>query len=376
MKNEKRLIILEIILVIITLIAMIFNKNITRQIFAVILLIYMIINKILIKTDKISYASSRKITILLTIMGIIYVSLLYFLGIYAGYYYSIVKLSIWSIINYIIPYVVVIISSEIIRKNILLKENKISKYLVLLVMVMIDVILSTNIYNLETVNDYFTLISFIIVSSIANNILYGYIIKKYRSAKGIIIYRIITTLYMYVIPITPNIYIFLESVIKMVMPHIIYVIIEFFDNKKEQIISVKEKKKNTIILIISCIIIVLIIMLVSCQFKYGVLVVGSGSMTGTINKGDIILYKRYEEEEEVKKGDIIVFNGEGIKVIHRIIDEKMIGGTKIYYTQGDANVNKDEGYRVYEDIVGEVKIRIPYLGYFTLWINDLIGGNI
>ena len=229
MKNEKRLIILEIILVIITLIAMIFNKNITRQIFAVILLIYMIINKILIKTDKISYASSRKITILLTIMGIIYVSLLYFLGIYAGYYYSIVKLSIWSIINYIIPYVVVIISSEIIRKNILLKENKISKYLVLLVMVMIDVILSTNIYNLETVNDYFTLISFIIVSSIANNILYGYIIKKYRSARGIIIYRIITTLYMYVIPITPNIYIFLESVIKMVMPYIIYVIIEFFD---------------------------------------------------------------------------------------------------------------------------------------------------
>ena len=60
MKNEKRLIILEIILVIITLIAMIFNKNITRQIFAVILLIYMIINKILIKTDNLNLSIGEK----------------------------------------------------------------------------------------------------------------------------------------------------------------------------------------------------------------------------------------------------------------------------------------------------------------------------
>ncbi len=36
-------------------------------------------------------------------------------------------------------------------------------------------------------------------------------------------------------------------------------------------------------------------MVVSCRFRYGTLVIGTGSMTGTINKGDIIIYERYEK---------------------------------------------------------------------------------
>lgn len=68
--------------------------------------------------------------------------------------------------------------------------------------------------------------TFILFPSIANNILYSYIIKKYKNMKAIIIYRIITTLYMYIIPIVPNIHIFFESILKVVVPYIIYVILE------------------------------------------------------------------------------------------------------------------------------------------------------
>ena len=180
---------------------------------------------------------------------------------------------------------------------------------------------------------------------------------------------------MYFIPITPDIYIFLESVFKLILPYIMYVIVESFFGKKDEMISTKHQRRDTIILIISIIIVVLIIMLVSCKFKFGALVIGSGSMTGTINKGDIIIYEKYDEEQEIKVGDIIVFNNDDTKIIHRIIDKKTIGGKPIYHTQGDANLTRDEGYRVYDDIVGQVKLRIPYIGYFTLWINGLIGGN-
>ena len=41
-------------------------------------------------------------------------------------------------------------------------------------------------------------------------------------------------------------------------------------------------------------------MLISCKFKFGVLVIGSGSMTGTINKGDIVLYETYGKNDELK----------------------------------------------------------------------------
>lgn len=375
MKKEKRLVILEVILLIIMVIAMFLSKVITRQILAIILLIYAILNKVLVKNDKISYANSRNFTIMLTIIGLVYVGFLYFLGLFTGFYHSTVQLTFWSIINYIIPFIIIIISSEIIRKNILLREYKISKYIIVIAMIMLDIVINTNIYNLSTANDYFTLISFIVISSIANNIFFNYSVKKFRNATAIIIYKIITTLYMYFIPITPDIYIFLESVFKLILPYIMYVIVESFFGKKDEMISTKHKRRDTIILIISIIIVVLIIMLVSCKFKFGALVIGSGSMTGTINKGDIIIYEKYDEEQEIKVGDIIVFNNDGTKIIHRIIDKKTIGGKQIYHTQGDANLTRDEGYRVYDDIVGQVKLRIPYIGYFTLWINGLIGGN-
>ena len=375
MKKDKRLIIFEVILLLIIISAMFFNKIITRQILAIILLIYTIFNKVLVKNDKIGYSNSRNFTIMLTIIGLVYVGFLYFLGIFAGFYRSTVQLTLWSIANYIIPFIIIIISSEITRKNLLLRENKILQYIIVIAMVMLDVVINTNIYNLDSVNDYFTLVTFIIISSIANNIFFNYSVKKFRNATAIIIYKIITTLYMYFIPITPDIYIFLESVFKLILPYIMYAIVQTFYGKKEEIISTKHKRRDTVILIISIIIIVLIIMLVSCKFKFGALVVGSASMTGTINKGDIIIYEKYEEEEQVKVGSVIVFNNDDTKIIHRIIDKKTIGGKLIYHTQGDANQTKDEGYRVYEDIYGQVKLRIPYIGYFTLWINDLLGGN-
>ena len=375
MKKERRLIILEIIFGLIVLVAMFFNDYINRQIFAIVLLIYMLFNKLLLKNGKITYSISRKISILLIIMGSIYVAFLYFLGLFTGFYYSTVQLSLWSVFNYIIPYAAIIISTEIIRKNILLKENKISKYVVLAIMVILDIVLSTNIYNLKTVNDYFTLISFIIISSIANNMFFYYIIIKYRSSIGIIIYRLITTLYMYILPITPNIYIFLESVIRIIVPYILYVIIETLYNKKNEIISIKQRQKNTISFIVCCIIIIVIVMLISCQFKYGVLVVGSESMTGTIDKGDLVLYERYNEEEQINVGDIIVFQEDDTKIIHRIIEKRFNGKNTIYYTQGDANLNRDDGYRLYDEIIGKVKLKLPYVGYFTLWINDLLKGE-
>ena len=202
MKNEKvRLYTIEFMLIIFLLLAMIFNDTITRQVTAVVLLVSMIISVKLIKTDKTKLTNNRQIIILLSAFGILYLATIYILGIFVGFYSATVKLSIWSILNYIIPYIVIIVSSEIIRKSVLLKEDKKSKIIILIAMVMLDVYLSTNIYSLETVNDYFVLIGFIVFSSIANNLLYNYIIIQYRNEKAIIAYRLITTLYSYIIPI-------------------------------------------------------------------------------------------------------------------------------------------------------------------------------
>ena len=371
MKSEKiKIYVIEIALIIFFLLVMIFNKVITRQILAIVLLVFMGITTLLIKTYKMDLTNKRQIILLLTGIGVIYVAVLYLIGIFAGFYNATVKLSLWSIWKYIIPYIVIIISSEMIRKKIVLKEDKISKIIILVIMVMLDVILTTNIYNLNTAKDYFTLVSFVIFASIANNLLFNYIEIQYRNAKAIIIYRIITTVYVYVFPIIPDLYIFLESIIKMVVPYIIYIILENVYSKQKLVVTIETRKKERIISTIVCIITVIIVMLISCKFKYGVLVIGSGSMTGTINKGDIILYEKYKNTDDIKVGNIIVFYEDDIKVIHRIIDQKLMGEETRYYTKGDANQKQDEGYRETKDIIGQVKARIPYMGWFTLWIND------
>ena len=371
MKSEKiKIYVIEIALIIFFLLAMIFNKVITRQILAIVLLVFMGITTLLIKTYKMDLTNKRQIILLLTGIGVIYVAVLYLIGIFAGFYNATVKLSLWSIWKYIIPYIVIIISSEMIRKKIVLKEDKISKIIILVIMVMLDVILTTNIYNLNTAKDYFTLVSFVIFASIANNLLFNYIEIQYRNAKAIIIYRIITTVYVYVFPIIPDLYIFLESIIKMVVPYIIYIILENVYSKQKLVVTIETRKKERIISTIVCIITVIIVMLISCKFKYGDLVIGSGSMTGTINKGDIILYEKYKNTDDIKVGNIIVFYEDDIKVIHRIIDQKLMGEETRYYTKGDANQKQDEGYRETKDIIGQVKARIPYMGWFTLWIND------
>lgn len=375
MKNEKiRLYAVELSLIIFLLLAMMFSDIFTRKIISIILLVFMIISVILIKTKKIKSINNKQTTILLSAFGIIYIVIIYIIGIFTGFYRATVQFSLWSILNYIIPYIVIIVSSEIIRKTILLKESKKSQAIILVAMVILDVILWTNIYNLKTLKDYFTLMTFIIFSSIANNLLYNYIIIKYGNWNAIIIYRLITTLYMYIIPFLPDFHIFLEAIIRLIVPYIIYIILEQINgiNKKANVIPVKQKYKEIIISTITFGIVAIIIMLISCEFKFGVLTIGSGSMTGTINKGDIILYERYDENEQIKTGDIIVFQNEDLRIVHRVVDQRNLGEEIRYYTKGDANAQEDDGYRIRKDVIGKVHARIPYIGYLTLFVNDIL----
>ena len=369
--DRLRLYIIEFSLILVLLLALIFNEYITRTIIMTVLLVFMVIAIKFIKGQKTETIYKKQMILLVSTIAIIYVAILYMLGIELGFYSSVGKFSKWSIINYIIPYVVIIISSEIIRKQILIKQQKKANLIILIAMILLEIIISTNISSIKTLKDYFTLVSYTIFTAIANNVLYNYIVTKYGNYKAVICYRIITLMYMYIIPITPDIDILFRAIIGIVVPYVTYVLLENLYSKRVQIVAVSEKRKEMIICIILCILVSLLIMVVSCRFRYGTLVIGTGSMTGTINKGDIIIYERYEKEE-LEIGEIIVFKTENVFVIHRIIDKKSVGEEIRYYTKGDANQQEDKGFRTQKNIVGIVKGKIPYIGKITLLLNDII----
>ena len=369
--------IVEFLLIIFLLLACLYNNVLTRPVIAVVLLVSMMIILSVLKTNKLKSTRSKQIVILMSVFGVMFVVIKYMLGIYFGFYNASVTLSIWSVVNYIIPYIVIIVSSEVIRKRIILSTSEkeiFSKFLFLVLMVILDVSLFSNIHDLDSLKKWFDLVALIIFPSIASNLLYIFISKNFREENGIIIYRCLTTLYIYLIPIIPNIEVLLEAIFNLVMPCIIYFVLNKY-LKKNQEFSIKNDKIEKFLTIVSGIIVLVIIMLVSCKFRYGALVIGSGSMTGTINKGDVIVYedisvaKKYGNQIKIQKGDIIVFIKNDKRIVHRVIDKRIVRGKEVYYTKGDANQEQDDGFVSDEAVVGICRLTVPYIGNITLSIN-------
>lgn len=379
MKKDKiKVCILELLLIILLFFALFASNIITRQVLSMIMLVYMFIAYKFLKKRKIESINKKQVTILMLIFGLVYLAIFYLLGLYFGFVKSKVILSIWSIFRFIIPLTIIIISSEIIRKVFIAQHIRfkfksikfdISPVLTYIAMVLIDLVIYTGVYNLSNLDDFLTAIGFVLFASLSCNLLYNYISARYGS-KGIIIFRLITVLFVYIIPVTPDVFLFLRTFLRMLYPYIIYLILEKLYSKNDFAVAYNDRRKefvgNTVLLVV----LTLVIMLVSCQFRYGILVIGSHSMTGTIDKGDAVIFESYDNQN-IKEGQVIIFDYNGIQTIHRVVDIKSVNGENRYYTKGDANKKMDTGYVTKEKIQGLVKLKVKYIGYPTIWVRNM-----
>lgn len=379
MKTDKiKTLALELALIPILLLAFLIPTSYARWGMSVLLTIYAIIcNKVLKRKQIKSHYKDQVMTIMI-VLGLMYLGIFYATGLYFELVKSKILLSINTIVNIIAPITISIIATEYIREifihqefNITIKTNKfnLSPLITFISMVIIDLLMYGGNINIDNLDDLLTIVGYVLFASISSNLLFNYISIRYDK-RGIIIYRLITTLFVYIIPIVPQIYTFFESFLKMLYPYVMYVIIEKLFSKNEFAVSYGAQKKEFILNSILMIITAGLIMLISCQFRYGIMVIGSNSMTGTLNKGDAIIFEEYKNQE-LEEGRVIIFDYNGMQTIHRIERIIKVNGEYHYYTKGDANKNADEGYRTQNDISGVVKIRVKYLGYPTLWIRSL-----
>lgn len=370
MKKVKLLnYIYEIILMVILFFALFVSKIFTKLVLAIILVMYMIFIYKFMKKRKTKSMHYKQVTILMTLLGIVYLIAFYLMGLYFGYYKSIYTFGLKVISEYIIPLAAIIISTEIIRNIMIAKEDKISKILIFISMVILDIILYSNVYAITEFNGFLSMVGLTLFPSIACNLLYNYTSDKY-GYMPVIVFRIITILYAYIMPIIPDVYIFFRCFLRMVYPYIIYLILETTYSKSKFSQAYKNKAKRNFETLLCIVVSVMFIMLISCKFKYGILVIGSGSMTGTINKGDAIIYEAYDNQE-INEGDIIIFTKDDMQVVHRVIDIRLVNGEYRYYTKGDYNQEADDGHAEKSQIVGLVKFKIKYIGYPTLWLRDM-----
>ena len=94
-------------------------------------------------------------------------------------------------------------------------------------------------------------------------------------------------------------------------------------------------------------------------------------MTPNINKGDVVVIEKTADFEHIDIGQVIAYKKGNIIVVHRLIKKIQVDGKYYFYTKGDANDDVDN-YEITEDMmVGIVNIKIPIIGYPTVWVNSL-----
>ncbi len=109
--------------------------------------------------------------------------------------------------------------------------------------------------------------------------------------------------------------------------------------------------------------------------KYNAYVVLTGSMEPTIMVNDVVITKK-RNKEEIKKDDIITFISSdprfaGTIITHRVIEDPIIDeSTKNYKfkTKGDNNNVADEVLVNYNNVIGNVIVDIPKLGYIQYFL--------
>ena len=95
----------------------------------------------------------------------------------------------------------------------------------------------------------------------------------------------------------------------------------------------------------------------------------SGSMEPSLYAGDMVFVNSNVEFENVKIGDVIIFQYEGKNIIHRVVDEAWIETERFLKTKGDNNKSADGYLTTEENFCGVAICQIPKLGFLIDYKN-------
>lgn len=315
----------------------------------------------------------RTIIWIMAASAVIYISIYYLLGLKFGFYKNPYRFSYGNFFKFILPIATIIISTEIIRFVMMSQKGKLFHVLCYFSCVISDMLIYSNISWITSFNRFMDLVAGIAFPAVLFNLVYNYLSKRYGIYPNTV-FRAIFTLHSYILPVTPNISESLVNLFNLFLPIAIYIFIDaLYENKRKYALGKRSKMMRLVsrtLALVAVFIVFGTIMLISNQFKYGALVIATESMTGEVNKGDVVIYESYDDQT-VKEGQIIVFESKGSTIVHRVVEIKIINGIAQYYTKGDANEDKDSGYITESQIVGLVNYKIPSLGYPTLWMRSL-----
>lgn len=177
-------------------------------------------------------------------------------------------------------------------------------------------------------------------------------------------------------PVFPDLDWFLSILVESILALVIFLSVNFEHTTKLNRFTRKElKKMNPYKLMPSIIFLIVTIVFIVGLLPYKPVAVMSNSMVPEFSRGDIVVIKKLSKEDiqALKKNDIIEYNLNGDKIIHRIVKIQSNNMGKLtIITKGDNNRDEDFKTVTAEQIIGLVKFKIPLLGYPSVLFSEIL----
>ena len=317
---------------------------------------------------------SKNILKVVAIYLVITFIVMYGLGFGIGFLKNAYSLSTLTLLDNIFAPIIIIILVELFRYVFIWANKDKKRYIVFLTIVLILFELVLSIGRVDfTLKELFNLTATIILPVIIKNIVLSYLCY-HVGYKVPLLYRLIMDVYIFVVPVIPNLGDYLNSMILVSLPALIYITAYgFIDERENKVKPIITSKLFSVWDIPVAIFFIVMIVLISGLFPHYMIGVGSDSMSPKINKGDAVILKKVNKKTNLKKGNIIAYNKDGKIIIHRIAeintDKK---GNEVYITKGDANGGNDPKPVKRKRVDGVVKVKVPFIAYPTIWLSEFL----
>ena len=341
--------------------------------------LFMAIFSYLVARDEPSPKMRNKydITQSIVIIVIIYCMIYFSLGLVFGYERSPYSHEVVAILKNLWTFISVIVFQEFTRYQLVkLSPKRIGYYALITALFIIAEIDFWNFSsNFSNNVEFFKYMSQTIVPLIVTNCLFTYLSIMSANLPATI-YRCLLMLMTILLPIFPALNWLIKAMMEIVLVIIASLYVNYVDIKSSRIMTRRQVKKESVVSYIPFVIVlVVLVCFISGTFKYQPIAVLSNSMLPTFARGDAVIMKKIDKKDlkKLKKGTILYYSKEGRLIVHRIVSVKHTDDGKVEATtKGDNNNANDPWVITEDDMIGTVSFMIPYIGYPSVWVNELL----
>ena len=333
------------------------------------------ISLILFKDNETVFKNNNdKIKTIIIIVTVAY--LLYFLlGLFVGYNNSPFSKDIGKFITNILYFVGVVILQEFVRNKLLnLNTTKIGIGIITLFFIIAGLNFSAFSDKADLQTQIFNFITLSVIPVTVVNIVCTYL----STVGGLYLdyaYIVPLTLVQYILPIFPNLDELIVISFRIILAFVIIVYLNYTVKTKKDKLNLRDRKKTSPVKSLPVTaLLILFVFFVGGFLPIKPLAVMSNSMVPEFARGDVVITQKiFDDFASIKVGDIIECRTTNGTVIHRVYSiSQNSDGEYEFVTKGDANNAPDKVIMGEENVLGKVVAKVPYIGYPSVWIAEII----